>query len=154
MDDLMQFTREILYADAKSTSMAEARATKWKSLKNKSFTRLPPDEDSLRQHCTRANYLSYLIRHPSIKNHPSPIGNGWEIVNGRCRPVRYTKSALPDILSRVDESQNQSNMETRDGEDSSEYDDTEDEDDFENDALEYDDVDSESDDDCSEMESD
>ena len=75
--------------------MAEARAVKWKSMKNKSFIRLPPDEDSLRQHCLRANYLAYLVRHSSLKHHPLPIGHGWELVDGHCHPVRYTQPALP-----------------------------------------------------------
>ena len=55
----------------------------------------PPDADSLRQHCLRANYLAYVVRHPSLKRHPSPIGQGWELVGGRCRPVRHTQPALP-----------------------------------------------------------
>eukprot|EP00920_Eleutheroschizon_duboscqi_P018890 GHVT01044921.1.p1 GENE.GHVT01044921.1~~GHVT01044921.1.p1 ORF type:complete len:124 (+),score=1.44 GHVT01044921.1:165-536(+) len=64
-------------------------------MKKKSFIRLPPDEDSLRQHCLRANYLAYLVRHHSLKNYPSPLGHGWELVGGRCRPVRHTQPALP-----------------------------------------------------------
>ncbi|KAI4830419.1 hypothetical protein KUCAC02_002049 [Chaenocephalus aceratus] len=75
--------------------MAEARAAKWRTIKKKSFIRLPPDADSLRQHCLRANYLAYLVRHPSLKHHPSPIGHGWELVGGCCRPVRHTRPALP-----------------------------------------------------------
>ena len=35
------------------------------------------------------------MRHPSLKNHPSPSGHGRELVNGRCRPVRHTRPALP-----------------------------------------------------------
>ena len=54
--------------------------------------------DSLRQHCLRANYLAYLVRHPSLKNHPSPLGHGWELVGGHCRPVRHTQPALPLTL--------------------------------------------------------
>ena len=65
-------------------------------MKNKSFTRLPPDEDSLRQHCLCANYVAYRVRHLSLK--PMPIGHGWELVDGHCRPVRYTRSALPTHL--------------------------------------------------------
>ena len=78
--------------------MAEARATKWKTMKNKSFICLPPDADSLHQHCLRANYLAYLVRHPTLKHHPSPLGHGWELVGGRCRPVRHTRPALPTHL--------------------------------------------------------
>ena len=78
--------------------MAEARAMKWNTLKNKSFIRLHPDAYSLRQHCLRANYLAYLVHHPSMKHHPSPLGHGWELVDGRCRPVRHTRPALPTHL--------------------------------------------------------
>ena len=78
--------------------MAEASAAKWKTLKNKSFVRLPPDADSLHQHCLRANYLAYLVRHLSKKHHPSPLGHGWELVGGHCRPVRHTQPALPTHL--------------------------------------------------------
>ncbi|KAJ8381154.1 hypothetical protein SKAU_G00019320 [Synaphobranchus kaupii] len=74
--------------------MAEAHAAKWKRMKNKSFIGLPPDADSLRQHCPHANYLAYLVHHPSLKRHPSPLGHGWELVGGRCRPVRLTQPAL------------------------------------------------------------
>ena len=99
IQDLMQFTRHIMYGDNTSQSMAEARTTKWKSLKAKNFSRLPPDEDSLRQHIKRANFLAYLIRHPFIKNHPSPLGHGWTLNNRLCRPLRFTKPALPDYLN-------------------------------------------------------
>ena len=78
--------------------MAETHSEKWRMLKNKTFSLLPPDADSLRQHCIRANYLAYLVHHPSVKQHPSPLGHGWELVNGRCRPVRHTRPALPPHL--------------------------------------------------------
>ena len=85
-----------IYGDKKLTK-AESRAAKWKTLKNKSFVRLPPDADSLRQHCLRENYL-YLIRHPLKQQYPSPLGHGWELMGGHCRPVRYTRPALPTHL--------------------------------------------------------
>ena len=46
----------------------------------------------------RANYLAYLVRHPSKKHHPSPLGHGWELVGGHCRPVRHTQPGLPTHL--------------------------------------------------------
>ena len=93
--ELFYFTCDVVYGDIRSISMAEARAVKWKSMKKKFFIHLPPDKDSLRQHCLRANYLAYLVRHHSLKNHPSPLRHGWELVNGRCRPVRHTRPSLP-----------------------------------------------------------
>eukprot|EP00745_Piridium_sociabile_P040935 TRINITY_DN7979_c0_g1_i3.p1 TRINITY_DN7979_c0_g1~~TRINITY_DN7979_c0_g1_i3.p1 ORF type:complete len:449 (-),score=103.89 TRINITY_DN7979_c0_g1_i3:362-1708(-) len=95
LEDLFQFTRHAVYGDKKSGTMADARVAKWKALKKQYFIRLPPDGDSLRQHCLRANYLAYLVRHPSLEHHPSPLGHGWELVGGRCRPVRHTRPALP-----------------------------------------------------------
>ena len=47
---LLAFTREVIYGDFHSKSMNQARTKKWRKQKNKSFCRLPPDEDSLRQH--------------------------------------------------------------------------------------------------------
>ena len=49
LEDLFKFTRHVLYGDHKSSNMADAHAVKWKSMKKKSFIRLPPDADSLRQ---------------------------------------------------------------------------------------------------------
>ena len=102
IEELFQFTRHVIYGDRKSTTMAEARSVKWKTLKKKSFILLPPDADSLRQHCIRANYLAYVVHHPLMKRHPPPLGHGWELVDGRCRPVRYTRPALPTLLPTVE----------------------------------------------------
>ena len=77
--------------------MADARASKWKKMKRKSVTCLPLDADSLRQHCYRANYF-YFLHHPFLKHHPSPVGHRWQLVGGRCRPVRHTQPALPTQL--------------------------------------------------------
>ena len=74
-EDLYQFTSQVIYGDKKSSIMADARAAKWKTMKKKSLIRLPPYADRLRQHCLRANYLAYLVRHPSLKHHPSPVGH-------------------------------------------------------------------------------
>ncbi|KAK7065650.1 hypothetical protein SK128_006975, partial [Halocaridina rubra] len=93
-----EFTRQVIYGDHRSKTMAEAHTKKWKSIKNKSFLHLPPDADSLCQHCLRPNYLAYLMWHPFLKHHPSPIGHCWELVDGRCRPVRHTQPALPKHL--------------------------------------------------------
>ena len=59
----------------------------------------PYDDDSITHHIKRANYLAYIQRHPDIKRHPSPIGHGWELVNGFCKPVWHTQPALPISLS-------------------------------------------------------
>ena len=84
----------MIYGDKKSSSMAEARADKWKAMKKKSFLQIPPDTDCLRQQFIAANYLTYLVLHPLLKKHLSPIGHGWELVDGNCHPVRHTLPAL------------------------------------------------------------
>ena len=49
---------------------------------------LPPDNDSLNLHIMRANYLAYIQRNAELRNHSSPIGHGWEMMNGHWGPVR------------------------------------------------------------------
>ena len=73
IEELFKFTRTVIYNNKMSKTMGTARAAKWKAMKKKSFIRLPADVDSLHQHCLRANYLAYLINHPSLKDHPSPL---------------------------------------------------------------------------------
>ena len=77
-----QFTRHVIYGDNKSSSIAEARAAKWKRMNNKSFICLPPYSDSLCQHCLRANYLAYLMcQRPgsTIPRHSDMAGSWWVI---------------------------------------------------------------------------
>ena len=92
------FTLHAIYGENKSSTIAEARVARWKTIKNKSFNRLPPYANSLRQQCHRTNYLAYLMPHPSLKRHPSPLGCGRELVGGRCRVIRHTRPALPTDL--------------------------------------------------------
>ena len=58
---LCTFIIKYVYNDSKSKNLTEARVAKWKYFKKKkSLARLPPDNDSLSQHITRANYLAYI----------------------------------------------------------------------------------------------
>ena len=59
---------------------------------------LPADNVSLDLHIMHANYLAYLQRHPELRKHPSPIRHRWEMINGHCRPIRYTNVDLPAKL--------------------------------------------------------
>ena len=43
-----------------------------------------------------AIYLAYIQRHPELRNYTSLIGREWEMINGHCRPVHYTKVSLPE----------------------------------------------------------
>ena len=56
---------------------------------------LPPDYVSRNLQIMHANYFAYIQRHPELRNHPSPIRHGWEMITGHCRPVRCTNVDLP-----------------------------------------------------------
>ncbi|KAJ8380935.1 hypothetical protein SKAU_G00017130 [Synaphobranchus kaupii] len=66
-------------------------------------------EDSMgmgRRRCwrrkSRKNFIAYCQLHYNLFEHPSPIGHGWELVNGKCRPVRHTLPPLPQQLTLHD----------------------------------------------------
>ena len=67
-------------------------------MRKKSLARLPPNEDTLYHHLNRVNYLSFLLKRFELNRHSSPIGQGWEYINGKCRPVRYAVPATADVL--------------------------------------------------------
>lgn len=73
---------------------ASARAAKWRSQRKKSTMFIPPDKDSLHHHFLRVNYITYCQKNFKLKDHPCPLGNGWALINGKCRPVRYTSPPL------------------------------------------------------------
>ena len=106
IEELFEFTRHVIYGDKMSRTMGTARAANWKAMKKKSFIRLPPDVDNLRQHCFHANYLAYLVHHPSLKDHPSPLGHSWELASSRCHPVRHTRPAHTTDLPEPELSEN------------------------------------------------
>ena len=99
MEDLERFVIRYVYCDAKSASLGEVRASKWRAQKKKSTIRLAPDSDSLRHHLERANYLAFLQKHYDLQTHPSPIGHGWHSDAGLCLPDRYTQPALPSTIT-------------------------------------------------------
>ena len=123
VQELLSFTRETVYGDYLSQSMGEARARKWRSQKKKSISRLPPDEDSARYKIQRSNYQAYLMRNPDIRDHPTAVGKGWEVVNGVCRPHRYSKPALPENLNQINLStENETDMDQSNNDDTEESD--------------------------------
>ena len=97
-DDMRTFILSKLYSSGADVTCGQARASKWHKLKKKSTLRLPPDEDSLDLHVQRTNYITFCQLHYKLLEHPSPIGHGWEIVNGKCRPLRHTLPPLPQEL--------------------------------------------------------
>ena len=100
--DMKAFVLSVIYAESADVSCGQARVSKWHKLKNKSTIRLPPDDDSLNLHMERSNYLTYCQLHYNLQEHPSPIGHGWELVNGKCRPVRHILPPLPQQLTPHD----------------------------------------------------
>ena len=47
-----------------------------------------PDDDTVNQICYLANYLAYCQKNVKLSRHPSPVGNGWQIIDRKCRPIR------------------------------------------------------------------
>jgi hypothetical protein len=99
LSDLKTFVLKYIYGNKHNTTTGEAQALKWRSLKRKCTIRLPPADDSLTHHLMRASYLVYVQHHFDLRDHPSPLQHGWNIVDGKCSPVRYTKPALPPALA-------------------------------------------------------
>ena len=98
--DMRTFVISKIYGDSTSVTCGQARSSRWHKLKKKNTVRLPPDNDSLKHHIKRTNFITYCQKHYNMQDHPSPINNGWEIINGKCRPVRYTVPPLPLQLNQ------------------------------------------------------
>jgi len=98
IDELIKFTHNVIYGDNKSSSMAEARAEKWKAIKKKSFLRIPPDTECLCQHFL-CKLLNLFSAPPIVKI--ASFCHGWELVDGYCRIVRHTRPALPVHLPKL-----------------------------------------------------
>ena len=96
--DMKTFVLSKIYALSDVVNCGQARASQWHKLKKKSTIRLPPNDDSLGLHLERVNYITYCQLNYNLLEHPSPIGHGWEILNGKCRPVRHTLPPLPQQL--------------------------------------------------------
>lgn len=126
LNNLKTFVIKYVYG-SKKLNCAETRASQWKKMKKKNTQRLMPDDDTLDHICLRANYLAYCQKNFQLSRHPSPIGNGWGIINGKCRPLRNIIPALPADLpsQRVlsDDESSESDIDECSGTDSSESED-------------------------------
>ena len=94
--DMEQFVLTKMYGCLPGSTCAEASVQKWRKQKKKNTLCLPPDSDSLYHHLQRANYLTYCLKNFELREHPSPIMNGWKEENGKCRAVRHTRGPLPE----------------------------------------------------------
>ena len=54
------------------------------------------DQDTLNHISLCANYLAYCQKSFQFSRHPSPIVNGWKIIDTKCCPVRNVLYVLPD----------------------------------------------------------
>ena len=72
--------------------------------------------------CLHANYLAYYQKNFHLSRHPSPIGNGWGIIDGKCRPVRNVLSALPASLPSKSAQSDEDSSDIDDNDDCSETD--------------------------------
>ena len=95
---MREFVLSVIYNNDADMTCGQARAQTWHKMKRKTMSRLPPDEDSLSLYMERTNYLYYCQMHYNLTEHPSHIGHGWQILNGKCRPVGHTIQALPRML--------------------------------------------------------
>jgi len=96
VEELFKFIRHVIYGDEKSSTMAEARTAKWKVVK-KMFICLPPDANSLHQHCLCANCFAYLVCHFSMRHLPSPLGHEAVVAT-----LSATHPALPTHLPELE----------------------------------------------------
>ena len=98
INDLKTFVLKYIYG-SNSEKLEITRSDQWKKMKKKNRQRLVPDNDTLTHICERANYLAFCGKHFQLRDHPEPIGYGWDLINGKCRPIRYTSPALPSDIS-------------------------------------------------------
>ena len=83
--DMRTFVISKIDGDSTSVTCGQARSSRWHKQNKKNTVRLPSDNDSLKHHIKRTNCFTYCQKHYNMQDHPSPIDNGWEIINGKCR---------------------------------------------------------------------
>ena len=83
LNEVNIYVMRSVYGHVRYFSLDVLRAEKWHCQKKKSPTRLPPDDDCLKQHIMRANFLAYIHHHPELRDLPSHVGYGGALVNGR-----------------------------------------------------------------------
>ena len=96
------FLINFIYADKTSLTISQARSKKWKAMKNKTTLRLPPDEDSFKQHLLRANYQAqiwYIFANPDAPS--MSLDHGYRQECLLVLPTPHTKEACPNSLRRL-----------------------------------------------------
>ena len=101
-EDIEKFTIRYIYTDKKSESLPQARASKWRSLRRKTTSRIPPDADTLLHHMQRANYQTFIwLSYHDPSPPPSPLQHGWFQENGRVLPIKHSLPPLPRNLQEL-----------------------------------------------------
>ena len=83
LNDLKTYVMRYVYGNVRSSSLDLLRAEKWRCQKKKSLMRLPPDDDYLKQHITRAHFLAYVysdILSLEVTHLPSAMAGRWCMV--------------------------------------------------------------------------
>ena len=77
-NDLKIYVMRYVYGDVHSCSLDLLHAEKWRCQKTNSIMRLPLNDDGLKRHITRANFLAYsVILSLEIIHLPSGIPGRW-----------------------------------------------------------------------------
>ena len=118
-EDIEEFTIKYVYNDKKSESLPQARASKWRSLKRKTTSRIPPDADTLLHHMQRANYQAFIwLSYDDPSSPPSPLQHGWIQEKGRVLPIKHSLPPLPrnleELLITAEESHESSSVDEAD----------------------------------------
>ena len=77
-----------MYSDKTSCNLAQAKAKKWRQMKNKTTLQLSPERDSFYQHLLRTNYQAniwYDFNSPAC--HSSSLNYGYGTVGQLLLPV-------------------------------------------------------------------
>ena len=100
INNAKKFVIKFMYSDKSSCNFAQARAKKWKQMKNKTTLQLPPYEDSFFQHMLRANYQAKIwYDFASLACPSSPLNHGYATDGQPMLPVQYTTDACPEFLN-------------------------------------------------------
>ena len=52
-------------------------------------------------HLQSVNSVTHCLKNFEIREHPSPIRNGWKLENGKCRAVRYQIMIIIPVILAV-----------------------------------------------------
>ena len=96
LERMALFTIKYVYGNKDSTTFAEARALKWNKMKKSRHKEFLQTVSHTILKVKRANYQVYILhRYDKPEAPPTPLEHGWELVEGKCQPLRYISAPLP-----------------------------------------------------------